>query len=100
MPRMTAFTVKNCHAYRKVTVPVIDRLPWYISPGWEVPWPEKIKRSRDDLAFAVAKRLPLRVRYWTFMQLGATATAETDQPVHSVLFMDVVELVGKRCDRG
>jgi len=51
---------------------------------------ERLARTVDLAAFTAAAKLPARVRYWTFIQVGTKAMPD-DAIIPSVLFMDLLE---------
>jgi hypothetical protein len=57
---------------------------------WTIPamsLPERLRRTREWAAFEVARRLPLRVKYWAGMQ--QIAAASTKDPKKVVPEMDL-----------
>ena len=50
---------------------------------------ERLHRTGDWVAFTLASKLPSRVRYWTFVQVGGAAIPENAE-VPAVTFMDVL----------
>lgn len=58
MPRMTTFTVKNCHGFYKVTVPVIDPSPQLNIDTSPFPGSEPIKMPEHTWVPAVPDETP------------------------------------------
>lgn len=54
-----------------------------------MPLAERLTQTGDWAAFTVASKLPSRVRYWAFVQVGGGAIPENAE-VPAVLFMDVL----------
>lgn len=60
---------------------------------WTIPamsLAERLRRSGDWAAMTAAAKLPKRVRYWAFIQVGSKAIAP-DEVVPEVSFVDVLE---------
>ncbi len=51
---------------------------------------EKLRRTADWAAMTAAAKLPARIRYWTFIQVGSKAMAPNDI-VPEVRFMDLLK---------
>lgn len=51
---------------------------------------ERLRRTIDLAAITTAARLPQRVRYWTFIQVGVKAMLD-DEVVGSQHFFDLLE---------
>ena len=51
---------------------------------------ERIRRTADLAAQTAASKLPARIRYWTFIQVGSKAMP-ADAIVPDVLFMDLLK---------
>lgn len=51
---------------------------------------ERIRQTGDWAARTIANTLPKRVRYWTFIQVGAKAIP-ADAEVPAMLFVDVLQ---------
>jgi hypothetical protein len=51
---------------------------------------ERIRRTADLAAQAAASKLPARVRYWAFIQVGSKAMP-ANAIVPDVLFMDLLK---------
>lgn len=59
---------------------------------WTIPamtLAERLRRTADWAAFTLAARLPKRVRYWAFIQVGGKAI-EPHEIVPEVKFTDVL----------
>jgi hypothetical protein len=51
---------------------------------------ERIRRTIDLVAMKAAAKLPARVRYWTFIQVGSNAMP-TNAVVPEITFMDLLK---------
>jgi hypothetical protein len=51
---------------------------------------ERLRRTADLAAMTAAAKLPARVRYWTFIQVGSKAMP-SNAIVPEVLFMDLLK---------
>jgi hypothetical protein len=60
---------------------------------WTIPacsLAERLRRTVDLAAMTAATKLPARVRYWTFIQVGSKAM-DKNAIVPEVLFMDLLK---------
>lgn len=51
---------------------------------------ERLRRTVDLAAMTAASKLPARIRYWTFIQVGSKAMS-TNDIVPDVRFMDLLK---------
>lgn len=64
-----------------------------LSTIWTLPGmalKERLSRTHDALAISIAIHLPLRVKYWSFILVGAKAMPD-DQNVPEAKFMDLLK---------
>lgn len=55
-----------------------------------MPLKERLNRTAEWAAQTAASKLPTRIRYWTFIQVGSEAMSPNDI-VPEVKFMDLLE---------
>lgn len=73
------------------------RAAWTLRHGWERRYQRQ--KAQERLLLWVARRLPRKLRYWTFVTVGADATSSrdlADLPVPEMEFMDVLKVAGKQ----
>lgn len=58
---------------------------------------ERLRRSRDWAAAAIAHRLPRRIAYWSFIDTGVRAI-KNDEVVPEVTYMALLERAGEGID--